>query len=109
MNRLFLTLALGLAACGSAGPQAPMMKTVEKMDGALMVNWMNMETGCSAVDGERKLGAEAFTAVFSVPGEVDNKHDATATSDATYTYRVRCKKGDKYSAWSDEMGMNPVR
>ena len=86
-----------------------MLKTVEKMDAALMVTWMNMESGCSAVEGERKMGSEAFKSVFSVPGDVDNKHDATATTDATYTYRVRCKKGESTSAWSNEMAMNPVR
>jgi hypothetical protein len=104
-----LMLMFVLAGCGSAGPQAPMMKSVEKMDGALMLYWMNMETGCTTVEGERKEGAGAYAVVFSVPGEVDNKHDTAATKDATYTYRLRCMKGDKASAYSDEMSMNPVR
>ncbi|MCA2980026.1 MAG: hypothetical protein INH37_17260 [Myxococcaceae bacterium] len=104
-----LMLMLALAGCGSAGPQAPMMKSVEKMDGALMLYWMNMEPGCTTVEGERKEGTGAYAVAFSVPGEVDNKHDATATKDATYTYRLRCTKGDKASAYSDEMSMNPLR
>lgn len=109
MKILVLSLSLSLAACNSGSPQAPMLRSVEKMEGALMVRWMNMESGCSAVEGERKMGAESFAQTFSVPGDVDNKHDAAATADATYTYRVRCKKGEAYSAWSDAMGMNPVR
>lgn len=104
-----LLLFVALAGCGVAGPQAPMMKSVEKMDGALMLYWMNMEAGCTTVEGERKEGAGAYAVVFSVPGEVDNKHDATATKDVTYTYRLRCLKGSSNSAYSDEMAMNPVR
>jgi len=109
MMKIF-TLLVVLAGCGgAAGPQAPKMKSVEKMDGALMLYWTNMEPGCTTVDGERKEGAGAFAPVFSVPGEVDNKHDAAATKDATYTYRLRCMKGSTASAYSDEMSMNPVR
>lgn len=110
MKMLVVSLTLGLVACGSSTTlQAPMMKSVEKMDGALMVTWMNMESGCTAVEGERMMGAEPFQQVFSVPGDVDNKHDTTATADVMHMYHVRCKKGEAYSAWSDEMGMNPVR
>lgn len=104
-----LSLFLVLAGCGVAGPQAPMMRSVEKMDGALMLRWMNMEAGCTTVEGERREGAGTYAVVFSVPGEVDNKHDTTATKDATFTYRLRCFKGTKNSSYSDEMGMNPVR
>ena len=86
-----------------------MMKSVEKMDGALMLYWMNMEAGCTAIEGERKEGSGAYAIAFSVPGEVDNKHDATATKDATYTYRLRCLKGTLASAYSGEMSMNAVR
>lgn len=104
----FLLVLTGCGA-GAALPQAPMMKTVEKMDGALMLRWMNMETGCTSVEGERKEGSGAYSVAFTVPGEVDNKHDYAATNDTTYTYRLRCLKGNSASAYSDEMGMNPVR
>lgn len=109
MKTLLCVLFLLGAGCGSAGPQAPMMKSVEKMEGALMLYWMNMESGCVSVEGERKEGSGAYAVVFTVPGEVDNKHDSTATKDATYTYRLRCLKGKATSAYSDEMSMNPVR
>lgn len=107
--KTFVVVGLLLVGCGSGVPQAPMMSSVEKMNGALMVKWMNMESGCTAVEAERKTLTDPYAVVFSVPGDVDNKHDASATTDTTYTYRLRCKKGDKYSAYSDEMGMNPVR
>lgn len=86
-----------------------MLKSVEKMDGALMLYWMNMEAGCTTVEGERKEGSGAFAPVFSVPGEVDNKHDTTATKDEKYTYRLRCLKESTASAYSGEVSMNPVR
>ena len=111
MKQFLVVISLVLAACGnvSGTPEAPMLKSVEKMDGALMVRWMNMESGCTAVEGERMMGSESFKQVFSVPGEVDNKHDTSATTDAMHMYRVRCVKGGASSAWSGEMGMNPVR
>ncbi len=109
MKKLSWSVLILAAACGAGVPQAPMLRDVAKMEGALMVTWMNMETGCSSIEGERKVGSGAFAPAFSVPGEVDNKHDASATSDQTYAYRLRCKKGAAVSAYSAEMSMNPVR
>lgn len=109
MKRLTLAVLVLASACGAGVPQAPMLSSVAKMEGALMVTWMNMETGCSSIEGERKVGSGAYAVAFSVPGEVDNKHDTAATSDQTYTYRLRCKKGTTVSAYSAEMSMNPVR
>lgn len=105
-------LTLGFAACGAGSasePQAPQLRSVEKMDGALMVRWTNVQTDCSMIEGERKAGTGDFAVVFTVPGEVNNKHDAAATSDTTYTYRLRCMKGAASSPYSAEMSMNPVR
>lgn len=109
MKKSIFAFLLVLAGCGPAVPQAPMLRSVEKMDGALMIRWMNMETACTSVEGERKEGSGSYAVAFSVPGEVDNKHDVSATTDATYTYRLRCLKGGSPSAYSEEMSMNPVR
>lgn len=83
------------------------------MMGGLHVMWTNAETACDSIVGERKAEMadgtvhEQYKQAFSVPGEADNKHDTTATADMKYTYRLRCKKGDAVSAYSNEMGGNP--
>ena len=109
----FVALSAVLMSCGGSAQtstvQAPMMESVQKMGGALMVAWMNMDAGCSAIEGERKDGAGAFVLSFSLPGDAESKHDTAASGDMTYVYRLRCKKGNSYSPYSDEMGMNPAR
>lgn len=91
----------------------PTVDTVAKMMGALHVMWTNTEASCDSVEGERQAQMadgsvmEKFKVVFTVPGEADNKHDTTATSAMQYTYRLRCKKGAAYSAYSNEMSGTP--
>ena len=77
------------------------------MQGALHLEWMNMEANCDSVVAERKT-MENFEEVFSVPGSADNEMDAMATADMLFTYRLRCKKGDAYSDYSNEMSANPT-
>ena len=99
----------------TAGPQAPKLEELMKMSGALHVMWTNPDEGCDAIEGERKatmaggMVHEEYKVVFTEPGEADNKHDMGATEDMDYTYRLRCKKGDKYSAYSNELTKNPMK
>lgn len=92
----------------SAALQAPMLMKCMPMEGALHLEWMNMQKDCDSVEAERKMHSNPFEDAFSVPGNVDNKMDATATEDMDYTYRLRCKKGDAYSGYSNEMTANPT-
>lgn len=93
--------------------KAPKIDQVNKMMGALHVIWTNQETTCDSIVGERKAemaGAvhEPYKELFTVPGEADNKHETTATdTQMKYTYRLRCKKGDAFSAYSNELGGTP--
>lgn len=97
----------------AAAPKAPTVDTVAKMMGALHVMWTNNDTTCDTVEVERQAQMadgsvmEKYTVVYSLPGEADNKHDTDATDDMTYSYRLRCKKGATYSAYSNEMSGNP--
>ncbi len=94
-------------------PKSPTISMVMKMTGGLHVMWTNGEKACDTIEGERKANASdgtekaAYAVVFTVPGEADNKHDATATAALKYTYRLRCKKGGTYSAYSNEMSGTP--
>ena len=99
----------------ATAPKAPQIDTVAKMMGALHVMWTNNDTTCDSIEGERQAQMtdgsvmEKYKVVFTVPGEADNKHDTSATEDMKYTYRLRCKKGDAFSDYSNEMGLNPVQ
>jgi hypothetical protein len=97
---------------GSAGAnatlQAPVIDTVMPMAPAgLHVTWTNAQADCDEIEGERKTASESYAVVFTVPGEADNEHDASATEPVEYTYRLRCHKGSDYSAYSNEMSGTP--
>lgn len=79
------------------------------MEGALHLEWMNMQKDCDSVEAERKMHTDPFAQIFSVPGTVDNKMDSSATENMDYTYRLRCKKGTAYSDYSNEMSGNPTK
>lgn len=83
------------------------------MSGMLMVNWTLPKAACDSIEGERMAMMsdgtmmEDYKTAFTVPGTVDNKMDSSATEDMKYTYRLRCKVGSQYSAYSNEMSGNP--
>jgi hypothetical protein len=87
--------------------KAPTIQQIMKMAGALHVSWTNAEPSCDAIELERMTSTVAWKVVATLPGEADNKHDATATGATMYTYRVRCKKASVYSAYSNEMSASP--
>lgn len=92
----------------AAPPAAPTISTVAKMSGGLHVMWKNAQKDCDTIDGERKSETEEYKVVFSVPGVADNKHDGAGLSAGkTYTYRLRCKKGDGASDYSNEKTGTP--
>lgn len=87
--------------------KAPKLTMLMKMSGALHVMWTNVDHACDSVVGERKTKTTEYKVAFTVTGEVDNEHDMEATGAETYTYRLRCKKGDAYSPYSNEMSGSP--
>ena len=87
---------------------APTLTALAKMSGGLHVNWKNGQKDCDGVEAQRKGPADDFKVVFTVPGAADNKHDGVGlTAGTPYTYRLRCKKGDAYSTYSNEMTGTP--
>lgn len=105
----------GDSGTAAAALKAPTVDSVGKMMGALHVMWTNNETSCDSIEGERQAQMsdgsmmEKYKVVFTVPGDADNKHDTSATSNMKYTYRLRCKKGTTYSEYSNEMFGNPMQ
>ena len=72
------------------------------MVGGLHIIWENKQADCDAIEGERMMGSKPYEMIFSVPGSTDNKMDTGATERMMYMYRLRCKKGAEYSAYSNE-------
>lgn len=106
------------ADAGSTTPaaatlKAPKIDSIMKMSGALHVTWTNNDTTADSVEVERQSKkadgtvVAAYKVVYTLPADVDNKHDMGATEDLTYTYRARCKKGTTYSDYSNEKSANP--
>ena len=97
----------------AAVPKAPTIDTVAQMQGALHVMWTNPTPACETIEGERQATMsdgsvmEKYKVAFTVPGEADNKHDTTATDAMTYSYRLRCKTGSQYSAYSNVVAGTP--
>ena len=90
-------------------PHTPVLVGIEQADGALRVRWHTLLANCAVVEAERRHGSEAFVSAFTAPGFASSKVDENATGDADYIYRLRCRKGDSYSLYSDEMSGNPAR
>jgi hypothetical protein len=96
------------------GLAEPEVTRVMKMGGALHVVWRNQVT-CDSIEGERRAQkssgfvVDPYAVAFTVAGTADNQMDDAATADLTYTYRLRCKTGGAYSAYSNEMSENPVQ
>lgn len=96
------------AESSAAALKAPMLMKCMPMEGALHLYWMNVQADCDTVEGERMMHGGEYELGFSVPGSVDNKMDVKATEDMMYTYRLRCKKGERYSPFSNVMSANPT-
>lgn len=108
-----LMLAVGCSSSdeGDSGadgtkPTTPEWVSIEPMAGGLHLVWTK-HTDCDSVAVDRKTDADPYETIASVDCEADNKHDADATEDMDYTYRLRAKKGEVYSGYSEEKTAHP--
>jgi hypothetical protein len=88
--------------------KAPTLDELMKMSGALHVMWTNNQA-CDSVVAERKTDTTEYKQLFSVKGTIDNKMDGAATANVNYTYRLRCRVGEAYSPYSNELTKNPTK
>jgi hypothetical protein len=106
-------LVVGCSSSEEPAPTPPELVDLVKMTSGLHVSWLNKEPSCDSIEIERQAAAPAgqisapFAVVYTVPGEVDNKHDGSIAAGSVYTYRLRCKKADRYSAYSNELSASP--
>lgn len=89
------------------GPlEAPIIEDVIPMAKVLRVRW-SVASSCDSIDGERRTDAMTFIPAFTVRGTDTDYVDQDANEDQTYTYRLRCVRGDKASEYSNTLGANP--
>lgn len=89
------------------GPlEAPKLEDVIPMAKVLRVRW-SVASPCDSIDGERRTDAVTFMPAFSVHGTDSDYVDDEAYENQTYSYRVRCMRGDKASEYSNMLGANP--
>lgn len=89
------------------GPlEAPVLEEVLPTAKMLRVRW-SLSSSCDAIDGERRTDTVTYIPVFTTSGTDTNFVDDEATENQTYTYRVRCVRGDEVSDYSNQLGGNP--
>jgi len=91
----------GAAGQTDGAPEAPMIKSVEPLEGALHVMWMNMTKDCDKVVLLRSKDGGAYVVAYTLSGAADSQHDTQATAPGEYCYKARCIKGDQTSPDSD--------
>lgn len=89
------------------GPlETPVLEAVIPMAKVLRVRW-SVASPCDDIDGERRTDAITFAPAFTVPGSDTDFVDEDANANESYTYRVRCVRGNAASAWSNLLSGNP--
>ncbi|WP_437966977.1 hypothetical protein WMF04_46745 [Sorangium sp. So ce260] len=86
---------------------APVLSFVMPMLGVLHVEWVP-QPECDQIEAERKDPMHDYAVAFTVAGSKKAYMDSEATEDMEYTYRLRCKVGEVYSGYSNEMSGNPT-
>ncbi len=94
---------------GSSGPpQAPIMKSVGPMQGALHVEWENVTPDCEKIELDRNKDGGAYAKAYTLVGVATSQHDTSAVPPGTYCYKARCVKGGaETSADSNEKCATP--
>jgi hypothetical protein len=90
------------AGGGASGPEAPVMKSVAPLEGALHVTWTNVTPDCDKIQLDRKKDDGPYATAYTLAGAADSQHDAQAVPPGAYCYKARCKKGEKTSPDSNE-------
>ncbi|WP_437282255.1 hypothetical protein WME90_17290 [Sorangium sp. So ce375] len=91
----------------ATAPDAPVLSFVMPMLDVLHVEWV-LQPECDEIEAERKDPMNDYAVAFTVAGSKKAYMDSEATENMEYTYRLRCKVGEAYSAYSNEMSGNPT-
>lgn len=85
-----------------AGPQAPVMESVEPLTGGLHVMWMNVTADCDMIELLRNKDGGSYATAYTLAGAATSQHDEAAMAPGMYCYKARCKKGAQTSPDSNE-------
>jgi len=90
-----------------AAPEAPVMKSVKPMAGALHVTWENVTPDCDKINLMRNHDGGDFEKAYTFVGAATSKHDGVATGPGSYCYKATCEKGGQTSPESNEICGTP--
>lgn len=97
------TTAQSSTSTGAGGPPtAPVVVSVEPLEGGLHVMWTNPGSGCEKIEMDRNTDGGVYTTVFTLAGAATEQHDEAATAPGTYCYKLRCVVGAQESLDSNE-------
>jgi hypothetical protein len=98
----------GAGSVPDGPPRAPYLDTVAALHGALHLFWTNETPDCDAIEGERSTEDDPFEPLFTVEGDVEDWSDDEATDPSVlYSYRLRCRRGDELSPYSNVDARSP--
>lgn len=92
----------GSGGGASGPPQAPIIKSVAQMQGALHVMWDNVTPDCDKIELDRNKDGGAYAMAYTLVGVARSQHDYSAVPSGTYCYKARCLKGAETSPDSNE-------
>jgi len=92
----------GAGGSSSGPPEAPIMKSVEPLQGALHVAWENVTPDCDKIELDRNKDGGAYATAYTLVGAATSQHDAAVSPPSTYCYKARCLKGAETSPDSNE-------
>lgn len=85
---------------------APVLDDVIPVAKVLRIRW-SVLSACDEIEAERRTDAETFAPAFTAAGTDTDHVDEAANTDQTYTYRLRCLRGEESSDWSNTLSANP--
>lgn len=89
-------------------PEAPVMKSLAKMSGALHVSWSNVTADCDAVHLSRNENGGEYGEIKKLAGTATSQHDTGANdSSVTYCYTASCERAGLFSVESNEKCGSP--
>lgn len=95
------SVTAGAGGQSDVAPEAPMIESVEPLEGGLHVMWMNMTENCDKIVLLRSKNGGDFAVAYTLSGLADSQHDAQATAPGEYCYKAHCVKGTQTSPDSD--------
>lgn len=82
------------------------LRAVQLSQNQIRISWINNSEQINSFGIQRKIGSNDWTELDSVGANVNNYVDNLSLESASLSYRVRSRKGNLYSAFSEPANIN---